>query len=45
MYISKYLNYNDKLKMLQVRSGFDLTGEKEFQTIDKYSALICPTQY
>ena len=31
--------------MLQVRSGFDLTGEKEFQTIDKYSGLICPTQY
>ena len=34
MYIFKYWNNNDKHKILHVRSDFDLSREKEFQTID-----------
>ena len=45
MYIFKYLNYHDKRKILQVRSGFDFSREKEFRIIDVNLALICPTQY
>ena len=44
-YIFKYLNYNNKRKIFQVRSGFDFSREKEFRIINKYSALNCPTHY